>query len=156
MSLSRIIHGSLLLAAITSAVGATGATAPGAIQETADTTISIRAAGTALEFTPKRLALKEGSRVRIRFVNDGSLPHNLVVPRDRKDLAKLTMAAMSAGETGYVPMDWKDKLIGWTTLAAPGQSVEVVIEVPKAGEFTYVCLFPGHAATMTGIVRVVE
>jgi plastocyanin len=127
-----------------------------ALLQSADTTITIRAAGSTLEFTPTRVSAKAGSRVRIRFVNDGTLPHNLVVPRSDDDIDALALAAYQAGETGYVPLDMKEKLVGWTTLASPGQSVEVTFVVPAAGEYTYVCLFPGHSNSMLGTLRALK
>lgn len=122
----------------------------------ADTTITIRAASSTLEFTPTRVSAKAGSRVRIRFVNEGTLPHNLVVPRTDDDIDALALAAYQAGETGYVPLNLKEKLVGWTTLASPGQSVEVTFVVPAAGEYTYVCLFPGHSNSMLGTLRALK
>ena len=127
-----------------------------ALPQGADTTITIRAAGSTLEFTPARVSAKAGTRVRIRFVNDGTLPHNLVVPRTDDDIDALALAAYQAGETGYVPLELKEKLVGWTTLASPGQSVEVTFVVPAAGEYTYVCLFPGHSNSMLGTLRALK
>ena len=72
------------------------------------------------------------------------------------DIDSLALAAYQAGETGYVPLDMKEKLIGWTTLASPGQSVEVTFVVPAAGEYTYVCLFPGHSNSMLGTLRALK
>ncbi len=122
-------------------------------QAAADTTITIRASGSTLEFTPTRVSARAGARVRIRFVNDGTLPHNLVVPKSEDDLDALALAAYSAGETNYVPVDQKDKLLGHTTLASPGQTVELTMVMPAAGEYTYVCLFPGHSNSMFGKLR---
>jgi plastocyanin len=127
-----------------------------ALPQGADTTITIRAAGSTLEFTPARVSAKAGTRVRIRFVNDGTLPHNLVVPKTDDDIDALALAAYQAGETGYVPLELKEKLVGWTMLASPGQSVEVTFVVPAAGEYTYVCLFPGHANSMLGTLRALK
>jgi plastocyanin len=127
-----------------------------ALSQGADTTITIRAAGSTLEFTPARVSAKAGTRVRIRFVNDGTLPHNLVVPKTDDDIDALALAAYQAGETGYVPLDLKEKLVGWTALASPGQAVEVNFVVPAAGEYTYVCLFPGHANSMLGTLRALK
>lgn len=118
-----------------------------------DTTITVRASGSTLEFTPTGVSAKSGTRVRIRFINDGTLPHNLVVPKKDDDIDALAVAAYQAGETNYVPMDQKDKLLGWTTLASPGQTVEVSFVMPPAGEYTYVCLFPGHSNSMFGKLR---
>ena len=50
----------------------------------------------------------------------------------------------------------KDKLVGWTTLASPGESVEMTFVVPAAGEYTYVCLFPGHSNSMLGTLRALK
>lgn len=122
----------------------------------ADTTITIRASGSTLEFTPTRVSARAGTRLRIRFVNDGTLPHNLVVPRSDDDIDALVLAAYKAGDTNYVPMELKEKLIGWTTLASPGESVETSFVVPPAGEYTYVCLFPGHSNSMLGTLRALK
>ena len=123
------------------------------LSQAVDTTIVIKASGSTLEFTPPRISVKNGMRVKIRFVNDGTLPHNIVLPKSADDLDALADEAYGAGETNYVPMASKDKLIAYSTLASPGQTVEVTFVVPPPGEYTYMCLFPGHANSMFGILR---
>jgi plastocyanin len=122
----------------------------------ADTTITVRASSSTLEFNPTRVSAKAGTRVRIRLVNDGTLPHNLVVPKEDDDIDALAIAAYDASATGYVPTSMKDKLVGWTALASPGESVEATFVVPAAGDYTYVCLFPGHANSMLGTLRALK
>jgi azurin len=125
-----------------------------AAQPTAvDTTITIRAVGSTLEFQPARLSLKTGLRVRLRFVNDGTLPHNLALPRSEDDLDAMATAAYQAADADYVPAAWRPRLVTYTTLASPGQAVEATFVVPPPGEYTYVCLFPGHANSMLGTLR---
>lgn len=121
--------------------------------EEPDTTITIRASGSTLEFQPARISVKAGRRVRLRFVNEGTLPHNVALPRAEADLDAIALAAYQAGETGYVPPEHRDKLVTYTNLASPGQTVEADFVVPAAGEYTYVCLFPGHANSMLGTLR---
>ena len=133
-----------------------GVVIPGSVTQGADTTITIRASSSTLEFNPTRVSAKAGTRVRIRFVNDGTLPHNLVLPKKDDDIDALALAAYQASETGYVPMGLKDKLLSWTALASPGESVEATFVVPAAGEYTYVCLFPGHANSMLGTLRALK
>jgi azurin len=123
------------------------------LQSPVDTTITVRAVGSTLEFSPTRISARAGARVRIRFVNEGTLPHNLVIPKAEDDVDALVLAAYSASETDYVPVSQKEKLLTWTTLASPGQTVETSFVVPAAGEYTYVCLFPGHANSMAGTFR---
>ena len=119
----------------------------------ADTTIVVRASGSTLEFQPPQLSVRAGTRVRLRFVNDGTLPHNLVLPRDEDDIDALALAAYESAETGYVPVGQKDKLVAYTLLVSPGETAEVFFDVPPPGEYTYICLFPGHANTMLGKLR---
>ena len=152
MKLWALVAGTALLAA-GAGPGDGSAIPAGTAGQGADTTITIRASGSTLEFTPTRVSAKAGTRLRLRFVNDGSLPHNVVVPKSDDDIDALALAAYQAGETGYVPTDLKAKLVGWTTLASPGETVEVSFVVPAAGEYTYVCLFPGHANSMLGTLR---
>ena len=128
---------------------------PGVVPQV-DTTITIRASGSSLEFQPARIAVKTGLNVRLRFVNDGTLPHNVALPRSDDDLDAIAVAAYQAGETGYIPPAHKDQLIAYTTLASPGQTVEATFVVPPPGEYTYVCLFPGHANSMLGTLRALK
>jgi plastocyanin len=118
-----------------------------------DTTITLRASGSTLEFDPPGISVRNGLRVRLRFVNGGTLPHNVVVPRSEDDLDALILLAYESSETGYVPMSQRAKLIGFTRLASPGETVDVVFTVPPPGEYRYVCLFPGHANSMLGTLR---
>src|SRR5689334_13705664 len=79
-------------------------------QGVVDTTVVLRSEGPGLEFLPPRLALKNGLKVRVRFVNDGLLPHNVVFPKSEDDIDDLAVEAMSAAATGYVPMSQVSKL----------------------------------------------
>jgi plastocyanin len=127
---------------------------PAASQSQAvDTTITIKAVGSTLEFVPQRIAAKAGTRLRIRFVNEGTLPHNVVVPRSEDDVDGLVQAAYGAAETGFVPVGDKAKILAYSTLASPGQTIEITLTVPAPGEYTYICLFPGHATSMFGTLR---
>lgn len=117
----------------------------------ADTTITIRAAN--LQYAPSSVSIRQGTRVAIRLVNEGALPHNIVLVRDEDDVDMLASAAFDAGETGYVPLEHEDRLIAYSALAAPGETVEMTFEVPAAGEYLFVCLYPGHASVMIGNLR---
>ena len=152
--LSRL--GAGVLGAAVAGLAMAADVAPLPATQGADTTITIRASGSTLEFTPARVSARAGTRLRIRFVNDGTLPHNLVVPKNEDDIDALVLAAYKAAETSYVPMELRDRMIGWTTLVSPGESAEVSFVVPPAGEYTYVCLFPGHSNAMLGTLRALK
>jgi plastocyanin len=124
-----------------------------AAQTAPDTTVVIRSTGAELAFQPARLALKNGTRVRIRFINDGALPHNIVFPRTEADIDVLSAAATDAAETGFVPLDLKAQMFAYSALAKPTETAEVTFTMPAPGEYWFVCLYPGHAANMLGTLR---
>ena len=118
-----------------------------------DTIIDVMAMGSTLEFESPEIAVKQGKRVRLRFMNHGTLPHNLVIAKSEQDIDILIEAASAAYKTGYVPVELKDRMIGYTTLASPGQTVEFDFVVPPPGEYTYICLISGHYTSMLGTLR---
>lgn len=121
-------------------------------QSPADTTITIRAGSSTLEYDPPAIAAKQGTRVRIRFINAGTLPHNIVFVKDDDDIDGLAAAASRLGGD-YVPLAQQDRMIAYSALASPGQTVELTFVVPPAGVYTYVCLFSGHSNSMLGALR---
>ena len=133
----------------------TSAISAGAAQDDGpvDRTVTLRTSGSNLSFDPDAISLKAGTRVQIQYINDGVLPHNFVLLRSEDDLDDLGAAAYEAEATGFVPLDAKDKLIAYTPLAAPGMTVTVTFVVPAPGEYTFVCLFPGHYNVMLGTLR---
>ena len=118
-----------------------------------DTTIDVMAMGSTLEFEAAEIAVKQGKRVRLRFMNHGTLPHNLVIAKTDADVDVLIAAAGNAYKTGYVPVELKDRMVGYTTLASPGETSEFVFVVPPPGEYTYICLISGHYTSMLGTLR---
>lgn len=119
----------------------------------ADTVVELRSEGTALEFIPDRLSLDAGVRVTLRYTNDGTLPHNFVMLLDDAALDDMALAAYDASDTGFVPPGYEDAMIAHTPLVSPGETVELTFVVPPPGEYTYICLFPGHANSMLGTLR---
>ena len=117
----------------------------------ADTTIvEVYATNAGLAFDPAEVRVKAGSTVKIRFVNESSLPHNLVILKNEKDLDLLGTASFDAAGTGFVPMQHKEKLIGYSPLATPGKTVEFTVTVPPVGDYLFACFVDGHFNTMIG------
>jgi plastocyanin len=116
-----------------------------------DTTVTLRANGTELIFDPATITLKQGTRVRLRFANMGSFAHNFILVRDERDLDELAVRARDASEN--VPLSLRSRMIVYSNIANPNQTVETAFVVPAPGEYTYVCLVEGHANTMLGKLR---
>ena len=148
MKSSIFVAGIAALAVLCSAdvVAAQAAAAP-------DTTITITSTGENLEFNPSAIAAKQGRRVRIRYVNNGTFPHNIVIVRNDADIDVVGLAAFDAGSTGFVPLSEKNRMIAHSALANPGQTVEFTFVVPAPGEYPFVCVYPGHYNMMLGTLR---
>ena len=122
-----------------------------------DTTIvEVYATNAGLAFDPAEVRVKSGSTVKIRFVNESALPHNLVILKNEKDLDLLGSASFDAAGTGFVPMQHKEKLIGWSPLATPGKTVEFTVTGPPAGDYLFACFVDGHFNSMIGKLHAFE
>ncbi len=121
--------------------------------ERVDTTVTITTVGSELAFRPSQLTLKQGTRVRLRYVNEGTMPHNLLLIRDRSKVDMIGVAALNAAATGFIPVEHTNDLLGYTKLAYPGDTVEFTFTVPAPGEYPFACTFPGHFRVMQGVLR---
>lgn len=116
-----------------------------------DTTVVVRANGIEIAFDPALITLRQGTRVRIRFINVGLFAHNFVLVRNEDDIELLSAKAQDAPE--HVPLMLKSKMLAYSNLAEPTKSVETSFVVPPVGTYTYVCLVEGHANVMVGKLR---
>jgi len=114
-----------------------------------------------MKYSVTSIPAKPGETLRIRLVSKGTLPkiamaHNVVVLKLGAKQIDFVNAAAMASTTGYIPQDMKDQVLAATTMAGPGETVEVTFKVPAAaGSYPYICTFPGHfAAGMRGTIVV--
>jgi azurin len=117
--------------------------------------------GDDMKYSETTIAAKPGETLRIRLVSKGTLPkvamaHNVVVLKAGAKQIDFANAAAMARATDFIPPDMKDQVLAATTLAGPGETVEVTFKVPTApGTYPYLCTFPGHfAAGMRGTIVV--
>lgn len=115
-----------------------------------------------LQFSVTDFTVEAGEEVTIRLVNVGSLPketfgHNLVILQMGGDVAGFANAAMTAKDNEYIPTDAGDQVVANTELLGPGEETTITFTAPsEPGEYPYLCSFPGHYATMQGVMTVVE
>jgi uncharacterized cupredoxin-like copper-binding protein len=117
------------------------------------TTITIVTTNAGLAFNPDEVSVKAGAPVRIRYVNESGMSHNLVILKDEKDFDAIGVASFEADHTGFVPMKYKDRLVGFSPLATAGKTVEFVFVAPAAGDYPFACFVDGHFNTMVGKLR---
>ena len=96
------------------------------------------------------ITAKPGEQLRVRLVVKGAMPkiamaHNFVLLTKGAKVVDFATAAMSAQATGFIPADKKADILANTGLAGAGETVEVTFKVPAAaGEYPFICTFPGH------------
>jgi azurin len=112
--------------------------------------------GDLLTFRPKELTCHAGERVRLTFRNTGkyvSFEHNwvLILPGS---FDAVTAAALAAGEEhGWLPAGDR-RILAATPLCGKGKAAMVEFTAPKAGDYPFICSFPGHAQSMWGVLHV--
>ncbi len=112
----------------------------------------------AMQFDLKSFEVSPEERVALTFKNAGSMPkvamgHNLVVLKKNVDALSFGQKVLASGGSASNPLP--NSLLGdvlaYTKLLGPGESERITFVSPsEAGEYAYVCTFPGHFAMMRG------
>lgn len=108
-----------------------------------------------MQFSIKTMEAKVGEEIKVVMTNVGTLPkeamgHNWVLLQLGTDVNAFATASMTAKGTDYIPPAMKDKVVAFIPVLGPKQKGEVTFKVPAAGEYTYICSFPGHYMIMKG------
>jgi azurin len=114
-----------------------------------------------MKFSVATITAKPGEQLRVRLTSKGAMPkiamaHNFVLLNRKANVTDFVTAAMNARATDFIPADKKADVIAHTGLAGAGETVEVTFKVPAAaGDYPYICSFPGHfQAQMKGTLTV--
>ncbi len=114
--------------------------------------------GNEMKFEQTEFTVQPGQTVHITFNNTADNPamsHNVVVLRSTDVINAVGQAAMGAAATDYIPAARRDDIIANTSMSAPGETVEVTFTAPStAGDYPFICTFPGHYMTMQGTMHV--
>ncbi|OYX96837.1 MAG: Fis family transcriptional regulator [Sphingobacteriia bacterium 35-40-5] len=102
--------------------------------------------------------IKAGSLVSLIFKNPDEMPHNVVIikPGSTEIVGKAADAMASrkdAYEKNFVPAI--PEVLYSTPLVASGETFRLDFKAPeKAGEYPFICTFPGHWRIMKGVIKV--
>ncbi|MFI5193240.1 MAG: plastocyanin/azurin family copper-binding protein [Chitinophagales bacterium] len=110
-----------------------------------------------LKFDMETLTVKAGSRVKLTFHNNDDMLHNFVITKPGA-ANKVGEAAVKMGLNGekmnFVPS--LPEVMFYTSLLHPKESNTIYFRAPeKAGQYMYVCTYPGHYLVMRGILKVI-
>lgn len=114
-----------------------------------------------MQFDLKTIEAKAGEKIELTFKNVGKIPkiamgHNLVVLKKGISAIAFGQKAMGAGAnaTNALPDSVKGDTIAATKLLGPAESETITFSVGEAGDYEYVCTFPGHFAMMRGVLKI--
>ncbi len=110
----------------------------------------------ALRYATTRFEVTAGIAFSVTLKNTCIMPHNLVLVRPGK-ADEIVIAAMGMAEGGFAKNFVPDSadVLAATKIINPGQSETLNLKAPtEAGDYPYLCTFPGHGTVMRGIMRV--
>jgi putative membrane-bound dehydrogenase-like protein len=137
---------------------ATGTLPEPVVRAAPDVTIRLSVTPGEMKYDKTELTVAPGQLVEIVFTNPDSMQHNFVLGAPAS-LQTIGAAADDLARTPngpsqqYVPQI--PQILFSTKLVEPGETITVQFKAPaQAGDYTYVCTFPGHWRIMNGILHV--
>jgi len=125
-----------------------------------DQTVTINVVVGEMKYDKTKFTVKAGTKLRIILKNPDFMQHNLLIIQpgslDKVGRAADEVATQSNGaELQYIP-DIPEVLFSMP-LVDPNQTTELIITVPdQAGDYPFVCTFPGHWRMMNGVMTVMQ
>ena len=110
-----------------------------------------------MSYDLKDFEVKAGATVKVRFINHDFMPHNIVFgrPGSANDIG---MAAIALGADGFAKafIPDNDKILKASKLLQSKEEEVVTFKAPsEAGDYDYLCTFPGHHLLMRGVMKVI-
>jgi uncharacterized protein len=134
------------------------ATLPEDVKAAPEVVIRLSVKSGEMQFDKNELTVAPGQTVEIVFINPDSMQHNIVLGQTGS-LQAIGAAADELARTPngasqqYVPQI--AQVLFSTRLVEPGETLTVQFKAPaQAGDYPYVCTFPGHWRIMNGVLHV--
>lgn len=147
----------VIVSALLSSCGDSGAPAAGG-GETVQVTIQ---ANDQMKYDTALIQAKPGQSVQVTLRNVGTMPkvsmgHNFVVLDGQVAPEQFIEASQMQMASDYVAPELKEHVIAHTKLLGPGEFDTITFAAPKtAGDYPFLCSFPGHYAIgMKGVLSV--
>lgn len=113
---------------------------------------------TGMKYDVKSFKVKAGQKIKLTFENNHPTlpqPHNVCIGKlgSKATIIQVAMSAATmpnAMEKGFIPES--PDIIAHTKLLQMGQKETIEFTLPAAGEYPYICTFPGHGLLMNGTI----
>lgn len=128
---------------------------PASWKNGADITITI-GVKPGLKYDIEKFGVKPNAKVKLVFVNNDDMQHNLLVvmPKAADEVGEMALKlGLDGAAMNYVPQS--KKILYHTKLLQPRSKETIYFTAPaKEGNYEYVCTYPGHYMIMRGIMKV--
>ena len=139
--------------------GEKGAAARRSLRELAVRVVLIRTLTEQMMYDLHYFTVQAGKPVQVILDNTDTMPHNIVItaPGALQEIALTAGAMQASGDPAakeFVPDS--PKVLQSTKLIQPGESTKLSFTAPtKAGNYPFLCTYPGHWVKMYGVMQVV-
>lgn len=116
-----------------------------------------------MRFDLEQFTVQPGQTVRLTLVHTGQMAveqmgHNVVIlGAGEQPVAFGTEIGREGGNMSneYVPESMRDRVVAFTRMIGGGESDTIEFTAPdQAGEYPFICSFPGHYSIMQGVMIV--
>jgi azurin len=114
-----------------------------------------------MQFDKKAFEVVEGQKVTLILTHSGQLPvaamgHNVAILKPGTNIPEFAMKCAPMAANDYLPDDEESKklIIAATKMLGGGETDTITFTAPAAGEYPFLCTFPGHFAMMQGVMTV--
>lgn len=107
-----------------------------------------------MQFNKTEIKVKAGKKVKLTLKHIGKLDkkvmgHNFVLLKQGVDIVEFGNKAATFANNDYIPENTQDVIVH-TKLIGAGETAVIEFDAPEAGEYDFLCSFPGHYAIMKG------
>ncbi|TGV03507.1 azurin [Flavivirga rizhaonensis] len=122
--------------------------------ETDDSNNVVITSNDLMKFSKNEIRVKAGQKVILTLKHIGKLDkkimgHNFVLLKQGVNLSAFGNKAATSADNEYIPKGSKD-IIAHTKLIGAGETTVIKFDAPAAGEYEFLCSFPGHYTMMKG------
>lgn len=111
----------------------------------------------------KEITVKPGQKVKLTLINPADSvtrqPHNLLIVKPGKDMAVGMASNAGIADPAFLTtkqaIPESEDILFHTKLVQPGEQDVLEFTAPEeAGDYPYLCTYPGHWAIMKGLLKV--
>jgi len=114
-----------------------------------------------MKFDMAEITAKAGETISITLKNVGRISkshmgHNLVILKPGTEPMAFSSKCVANKDTTGLPENEADLklVVAYSKMLGPGEEDTIIFKASKAGEYPFICTFPGHAGVMKGVIKV--